>query len=156
MTLELPPKAREEVVTSLGKGDVLFWGKYKFPDPKDKEFKDSYIFIISEIIQNDSFLVIRGTADSRGIYETSLGKRKEIFRLNPKDCQFLKKETILNFEHIVEISKEKIVKDFSVGAKRIGKIPQEIMKQLNQAILSAKTVERWKQKIIKESQASSL
>lgn len=148
----LPFEARREVVTSFGKGDVLFWKDKEFPDKTGS--KDSYIIVLTEVIENKFFLVVRGTTNEV-IYNTPSGKKREIFTLNPSEGN-LPKKTILDLQYIYKIDIENITQDFSERVKHIGKISPQVPNQLTNKVKSAKTVEKWKKTVICESQQSKL
>ena len=138
---------KEHLRTMYCKGDVLFWENFKGKE----RIKSSYFVLLTKCI-DDKFILVRATKQIH-YYTGPMAVRlaHDIVLIKADETTTFPQDTILDLTWMDFFSVEDLYKLLGSDIRKIGKLPANIIKRINDYVFIANTVSPSMQKLILQS-----
>jgi len=135
-----------EIAKSFQRGDFLFWKKYKFSDGNERS---KYVLILSSCIKYKFYIYTLPTSKIN-FYKNPLNNIDTIW-IPAKRIKFLPFKTVIDLKHIKSERASRFGEKLYDGTLLLkGRFPAEIIKEIEEAVENAKTLNPLVKKTILE------
>lgn len=130
-------KTHFEIAKNLRKGDILLWKKYKFPDGSQKS---KYLLLLSDCIKGKFYIYILPTSKV-GFYKNP-SSQTDILWLPANQIRHFPLDTVIDLKQYQYERASQIGEGlYDNTLKRIGRLPDNVIKRIDNTVKSAKTLD---------------